>query len=217
MDEGYKELPYKEFLSAIINGNYKESSEIVLRKYDEGLDLITIYEGIIRKALYEVGNLWEYNRISVATEHMASAISEKVINEVYMKTPSGRSVNRKAIISCIENEAHLIGARMINDIFELNGWDTYFLGANTPAGELIRFSKAAHPHIIAISVSIYFHIPSLIKLIDLIRTELPDIRIVIGGQAFRNGREDILKPYANVLFFPDLPSVDNYLKTLANE
>jgi signal transduction histidine kinase len=30
------------------------------------------------------------------------------------------------------------GARMVADFFELDGWDTYFLGANTPTDSILR-------------------------------------------------------------------------------
>lgn len=58
-----------------------------------------LYETIIKKALYEVGELWEYNKISVATEHLASAIVEGILNEFYFKIISSDKINKTVTFS----------------------------------------------------------------------------------------------------------------------
>lgn len=49
-----------------------------------------LYENIIKKSLYEVGELWESNKITVATEHLASAIVEAILNELYFTIVGGK-------------------------------------------------------------------------------------------------------------------------------
>ena len=44
-----------------------------------------IYEKLFKISLYKIGELWEYNKISVATEHLASAIVESILNENYLQ------------------------------------------------------------------------------------------------------------------------------------
>ena len=34
----------------------------------------------------------------------------------------------KFVGSCIDEENHEVGLRMVSDILELDGWDTYFFG-----------------------------------------------------------------------------------------
>jgi MerR family transcriptional regulator, light-induced transcriptional regulator len=206
------QVSHKEFLQLLISGNRSKCSELVNSYLSSGVSIKILYESIIKKALYEVGELWEYNKISVATEHLASAIVEGILNEFYPKIISSNKINRTVIVACVENEHHQIGIKMISDVFEMNGWNAYFLGANTPTNELISFSKTIKPDLFAISLSIYFHIPMLENMIVVLRKEFPKLPILVGGQAFRHGGQDIISKYENVIYKPDLDSTELYLK-----
>lgn len=97
-----------------------------------GESIENIYFHLFQRALYDVGKLWEQNKITVATEHLATAITEYLMvlcqQELFL-TPR---IDKRAIIACTANEYHQIGARMVADTFEMHGWDTWFLGSNTP-------------------------------------------------------------------------------------
>ena len=214
MNDSLVQFTHTEFLSALLLGNRSKCSELARNYLNNGVSIEVLYENIIKKALYEVGELWEYNKISVATEHLASAIVERILNEVYIKIISGDKINKTVIVSCVENEFHQIGIKMISDVFEMNGWNAYFLGANTPTSELVSFSKTIKPDVIAISLSIYFHLPILEKMIPVIRKEFPELPILVGGQAFRYGGQEILLKYENVIYKPDIKSTDLLIKSI---
>jgi len=158
MNDSLVQVTHKELLNLLMSGDRSKCSELVRNYLNNGASIEVLYETIIKEALYEVGELWEYNKISVATEHLASAIVEGILNEIYFKIISGDKINKTVILSCTEDEYHQIGIKMISDVFEMNGWNSYFLGANTPTDELISFSKTIKPDIFAISLSIYFHL-----------------------------------------------------------
>jgi len=205
---------HKEFLNSLISGNRSLSSDLVHSYLNQQDSIKDLYEDVIKKALYEIGDLWEHNKISVATEHLASAIVEAILNELYLKVISNQKVSRTVIIACVENEFHQIGIKMVSDIFEMNGWNTYFLGANMPTNELIKYAKTIQPDLIAVSLSIYFHLPMLENMIQSIRKDFPELKILVGGQAFRNGGLEILQKYDNIIYQPDLHSTDLFIKTL---
>lgn len=171
-----------------------------------------MYEQLIRKSLYEIGELWENNKISTATEHLASAIIEAILNEIYPEITSTDKNGKKVVLTCIENEMHQIRIKMVNDVFEMNGWRTYFLGIKIPIGSLIRFTKEIQPTLLAISVSLYFHLPDLEKMIQQINNLFPELKILVSGQAFRHGGIEVISSYKNVVYLPDLNSLNNYLK-----
>ena len=206
--------PHKEFLDLLVMGNRIGCSEFVLKQLDNNVSIKSIYEDIIKNALYEVGELWEYNKISVATEHLASAIVETIINVLYYRVISHEKNNKKIVVACVENEFHQIGIKMVSDMFEMHGWTTNFLGANTPTHELINFTRTTKPDLLALSLSIYFHVPILEKMLQTIRKEFPDLPILVGGQAFRNGAKEVLLKYDNVTYLPDLHSVEIFIKNL---
>jgi len=201
-----------DLLNNLLAGNKELCSNIIQDKLKTGIPIKKLYEDTLKTALYKVGELWEFNKISVATEHLASAIVEAILNEVYNDIVSGEKNQKSVIVSCVEQEFHRIGIKMVSDIFEMNGWNSYFLGANTPTSELLSFAEIIKPDIFAISLSIYFHLPMLETMITETRKKFPDIPILVGGQAFSKGGQDVFAKYNNVIYLPDLDSVDLYIK-----
>jgi MerR family transcriptional regulator, light-induced transcriptional regulator len=204
---------HSTFRSALLEGNRNASSRILSDLLKDGFTAKDVYEQVIKTALYEIGELWEYNKISVASEHLASAIVESLLNEIFPLLSSKQRKQKRILVASVENEFHQIGIKMVADIFESNGWDSFFLGANTPTSDLIRFAQTIHPDIIALSLSIYFHIPTLEIMIQKIRQVFPEIPILVGGQAFNRGAEECIANYSNVIYLKDLYSVETYLKT----
>lgn len=207
---------HSDFLNALLEGNRNLCSRLIFEQVKNGILIKDLYESVIKRSLYKVGELWEYNKISVATEHLASAVIEAILNELYSEIISKEKKGKKIIVSCLEDEYHQIGIKMVGDIFESNGWNSYFLGANTPTLELISFAKIIEPDMIAISLSIYFHLPALEIMIQKIRQEFPYIPILVGGQAFSRGGIESLTKYSNVMYLQDLNSIDSFIKNQIN-
>ncbi|MCX6162429.1 MAG: cobalamin-dependent protein [Ignavibacteriae bacterium] len=214
MTDNFVRNSHKEFLNSLISGNRLTSSKLANNILNQRVSIKELYENIIKKALYDIGVLWEFNKISVATEHLASAIVEAILNELYLKVISEEKINKTVITACVENEFHQIGIKMVSDVFEMNGWNVHFLGANTPAKELIDFIKITKPDVLALSLSIYFNLPVLENMIQMIRKEFPVLPILVGGQAFRHGSQNVLLKYDNVIYKSDLNSTDLFIKTL---
>ena len=60
---------HEELLGALIKGSRTKSSEIIDELLKQNINIDDIYEKSIKKAMYQLGELWEYGKISVATEH----------------------------------------------------------------------------------------------------------------------------------------------------
>ncbi|MGM0613386.1 MAG: cobalamin B12-binding domain-containing protein [Bacteroidota bacterium] len=203
---------HKEFVKLLISGGRSRCSEYAHDYFKQANSVKALYEDVLKSSLYEIGKLWEYNKISVATEHLASAIVEAILNEFYHNIATKRKTEKTVILSCVEEEQHQIGVKMISDIFEMNGWNSYFLGANTPTKELIDYTKLVKPDLLAVSLSIYFHLPVLEEMLQKVREEFPGQPVLVGGQAFSRGGEEVLQKYKNIYYKPDLMSVESFIK-----
>lgn len=207
-------INYTVFLESLLKGDRAYCSRVIQNELKSNPSIFDLYEKLIKKSLYEIGDLWENNKISTATEHLASAIIEAILNEIYPEIISTDKKNQSVVLTCVENEMHQIGIKMVNDVFEMNGWKTYFLGINTPIAALIQFTKEIKPTLLAISVSLYFHLPDLEKVIQQINQEFPELPIFVGGQAFRHGGEDVIATYKNIVHLTDLNSLDHFIKSI---
>jgi MerR family transcriptional regulator, light-induced transcriptional regulator len=210
----YSLQEYQEkYLGYLLSGNHRECSNLIHSFISQESSIVFLYEKVIKKSLYDLGLLWEQNKISIATEHMGSSIVESNLNELYPVIVSSDKRDKTAIVSCLENEMHQIGVKMVADILEMHGWNVHFLGANTPTSDLLSFTKSIKPQLLALSLSIYFHLPTLENVLRLISEEFPDLNVLVGGQAFQHGGREVLNKFPNVHFGSNLMDVREFVTT----
>jgi hypothetical protein len=97
---------------------------------------------------------------------------------------------------------------MIADFCELRGWRGYFLGANTPLADLLQLIEERRPDLLGLSLSVYFNLPALIKALDAVTFNYPELPILVGGQAFRWGAEAALQPYPNASYMASIDELE---------
>ncbi len=70
-----EESVYKHYFKALVSGDRSRCAETVSQLIEKNTTAQIIYTDLFQKSLYEIGELWEQNRISVAVEHLATAIT----------------------------------------------------------------------------------------------------------------------------------------------
>jgi methanogenic corrinoid protein MtbC1 len=140
--------------------------------------------------MYEVGRRWESNRITVAQEHMATAITQHVIAHLYPLIPPAQSQKGKMVITGVEGEMHQVGPNIVADVLESSGWDVRFLGTNTPAASVLQAVEDHRADVLGISATMLFNIPNVRRLSAEARAiRGRNLRVILGGSAFRSTPE----------------------------
>lgn len=139
---------------------------------------------VLQPAMYEIGRLWETGRASVAQEHLASAICGRLLAEFYPRLFKAPPTRGPIVITAAPNEFHELGARMTADLLELDGWDTRFLGANTPIDSLVDLLLSSRPRCLGVSLCLALHVDRFEALLKAVRDreELSGLRILGGGR-----------------------------------
>ena len=207
-----EESVYLNYLSALIAGRRSECHDIVRKLLAASIDIKALYDKLFQRSMYRVGELWENNRITVANEHLATAITESLLNLAYPAIFATDRIGKKAVISCSANEFHQVGGKMVADILELNGWDGHFLGANTPAEDMAQYIQEVKPDLVGLSLSILSNIENLERCIDVVKTDFPNLDLLIGGQAFRWGGKDSVARYSGAEYIPSLDVLEKQIK-----
>ncbi len=203
---------YQRFLAALIAGDRLSCSRIV-DAVGSLVPTIHLYEQLYRRALYEVGDRWEQNRITVAEEHMSTAIIEGLLNEHFNELVSIARKQHRVVITSVENELHQVGGKMVADLFEMHGWDAHYLGSDVPVGELIRFCETLQPQLIGLSLTVYFNLPTLRRMIIELQRRFVGLPLIVGGQAFRHGGQSTVGKLDGVTLVRDLGELETYIKT----
>jgi methanogenic corrinoid protein MtbC1 len=174
------------FLPLLLHGDSKGCLTLVEQSVHSVEDLKRFYLDVVWPALFSIGHLWETNRISIAEEHLATAIVGRIMAALYTRFARFEVTRGRAVVSAGPNEFHEVGARMVADFLEMDGWDVIYLGANTPVGEITDILKRHKPFMVALSVATVFNLDTGRQIIRVIREDedIRDIKVMVGGLAF---------------------------------
>lgn len=176
----------KRYNQALLNGDRHTASKLIMENVKNGTAIQDIYLQVFQKSQYEVGRLWLDNKITVAKEHFCSAATQQIMSQLYPYIFATERIGRKVVTASVGGELHEIGIRMVADFFEMDGWDTYYLGANTPADSILYAIEENKADMVGLSIAIPYQIGLLKSTIERIRENYHDrVKILIGGYALK--------------------------------
>jgi methanogenic corrinoid protein MtbC1 len=145
-----------------------------------------VYLHVFQPAQYEIGRLWQTNRITVAMEHYCSAATQLIMSQLYPHVFATAKNGRTLIATCVSGDLHEIGVRMVADFFELAGWSTFYLGANTPDGSVIATVVERRSEVLAVSATLSCHVAAVRTLIRAVRLDpaAAGVKVLVGGYPF---------------------------------
>ena len=175
------------FTQAILLGQRKPAEAVMMQAIENGASLVDVYVDVLQEALFEVGRRWEENTITVAEEHMATAITQYLVAQLYPRIAWNGAIKGRIVVTGVQGELHHVGANIVADVLEANGWDVRFLGTNLPHAGILRVIEEHGAEIVGISVTLLSNIPRLISLVEAMDKALgrERLRIIVGGGAFR--------------------------------
>ena len=182
---------YQDYLEALRIGDRRAALKTARAAIANGTDIHDLYMEVFQPAMYEVGRLWESKQFSVAQEHLATAITQSVMAQVYVTVDGHAPIGRTMVATCIGGEMHELGLHMVADFFEMEGWEVCYLGANMPAHDVIHMLDRKRAELLAISVTLGGHIVQVRELIEAVRAAPVGkrVKIMVGGQPLNRAPE----------------------------
>ncbi|MBD3184559.1 cobalamin-binding protein [Candidatus Poribacteria bacterium] len=184
----------KKYLDALLKGDRNDASQMIIKAVENGTSIKNIYMYVFQRSQHEIGRLWQTNKITVAQEHYCTAATQLIMSQLYPYIFSTDKNGLKFVGACVGEELHEIGIRMVADFFEMEGWDTYYLGANTPIQSILQTTRDQEADILGLSVTITFHMNMLNNIIEAVRASDigSNVKIMVGGYPF-NAASDLWK------------------------
>jgi len=176
----------EEFLPMLLRGESRECLRLADGVVTSPEALMNFYLQVIQPCLYRVGNLWQRGVISVAQEHLASTVVDRVMAAAYTRVEPMNPLKGRAVVTVAPNNFHEIGARMLADCLSLDGWETDYLGANMPQSDLLGFLAGSPPFLVAISSAMLCNLMETEEIVKGIKSHpyLQDTHIMVGGGLF---------------------------------
>lgn len=181
---------YEQFLIYLKKEDKKQSVLFALSLLDqENLTIEELYEHVLAPSLIFFECDDEDEDICIWKEHTRTSIIRTIIESSYpyiiKRKNQVRSLHKKIVVLTPAFEYHEIGAIMVSYLMLLEGFDAIYIGANTPKHDIISALRAYQPDYIALSVTNPYNIIVTQQICDEIKRFFPEIKIVLGGQAFQ--------------------------------
>lgn len=171
------------YLDALLRGDRQAAIGMVLAAADDGVPLETLYLDVFQPCLWEMGRRWQTGTVTVAQEHFVTAATQLAMAQLYPRLFATPRIGRSVVVASVGGELHELGGRMVADIFELRGWDSRFVGANTPADSVAQLASDIGADVVAVSATLPSHVPAVEAVVEAVRRR-SDARVIVGGRPF---------------------------------
>jgi methanogenic corrinoid protein MtbC1 len=171
------------FQATLLAGDQRAASAVVNGFMDKGRSLIDVELHVIQPAMYRIGEEWQANRVTVAQEHIATAIVQSVMTTALLRSTPPAPIGKRVLLACVAGNQHTIGLRMVADSFQLAGWDVQYLGADMPTPSLIRQIGDWSPDLVGLSLSFAQQLTAIKDIIAQLSARFGPASppVIIGG------------------------------------
>lgn len=171
------------YAAALLAGDHVAAEVTIRDAMDAKLSAAEIDELLIAPALWLVGELWERGQLSIADEHIATEISNRVLalQREAQRVAEARG-GRRVMLATPPGELHVVALRMVANLLEGAGYDIVMLGADVPSSALGTAARRHQAEVVCLSSTMPHRAGQLADVIDEVRLEWPSARFVLGGR-----------------------------------
>lgn len=169
-----------ELDSCIISG-LKEQAGIAaseLLKTQAPMDIIN--EKII-PALNKVGKGFEEKKVYLPQLLMSAQAAKEAFDAIKASIPSGEGKKGKIVIATVKGDIHDIGKNIVKVLLENYGFEVIDLGKDVAPEKIVETVKSSGAKLVGLSALMTTTVPAMEETIKLLRMEIPDCRVMVGG------------------------------------
>jgi diguanylate cyclase (GGDEF)-like protein len=171
------------YVDALRAGESSAAADVLVEALRSGLAGIWLLDRIVAPALREIGRLWERGEITVADEHLATAITHRVLALVYPELLSALPGSQpRVLLAGVQGEQHALGLRIVADVLEGAGHDVLYLGADVPLAALLDAVRRHAPAAVGLAATLSASAEPLAHAIDALHGLGTGALLLIGGQ-----------------------------------
>jgi len=144
------------------------------------------FDKIFRPVMYQIGEDWASNKISIATEHVASNVAQALV-KIIMDRNRMESNKKKVMICVPQGEEHRLGCDVLETYLSSKGFRVYNMARSMPNESIVNFVGTTKPDSILVSITLEDNIKAGQRLVKKIADSYP-VPIFVGGLALQNDK-----------------------------
>ena len=168
--------------SMIERGLISQTKQETERLLKEQMDSLSIINDYLVPALDRVGKGYENGTIFLP-QLLLSADAAKAAFAVLKEQMSSTSqqIKGRLILATVKGDIHDIGKNIVKVMLENYGFEVIDLGKDVPAEEIVNTAKKENIRLIGLSALMTTTVVAMEETIALVRKELPDAKVIVGG------------------------------------
>jgi excisionase family DNA binding protein len=152
-----------------------------------GLDPAGVVTALLTPALRSIGARWADGDLSVADEHQATSVAQRIIGRLGLQFGRPGRSRGTVIVAAPEGDLHVLPVAMVADLLRWRGFDVSELGAHTPVDALAEVAGQAD-RLVAVGIaSTTSGLDAEISTsLESLRSTVPGTTTFLGGNAIRS-------------------------------
>ena len=194
----------ERYLSELLKGDRNSCRAVIEETLQSGVPANSVYMDVIWPIMVEIENLFREEKINSAQEAFATRINRTIVDQLQNKLPRKPVRSKRIVVCSTTTEQGELGAQIISDLFESDGWESRMVGGAVDHDDVLEFVQIWGPDILLFYGVNGKGAPQLRKLIDRIRTinARPDMKIMLSGGVF-NRAEGLWEEIGADLYAPN--------------
>lgn len=174
-----KLLEIKEFMQ---QGRAKNVVTLVQEALDEGIAANVILNDALLSGMAVIGDKFKREEIFVPEVLVAARAMNKGVEVLKPYLQDSNNISKGiAVLGTVKGDLHDIGKNLVRIMMEGKGIDVIDLGTDISAETFIDEAKKNHADIICCSALLTTTMPEMKRVVDLVKTENLDVKVMIGG------------------------------------
>ena len=174
----------RKYLLAVLEGHAGRADELILAALERGVTVPELHHHVLMPVQVEMGRMWQAGDVDIAEEHLGSQIVEGSLALLRSRMGRAEPNGRTVLVAAVHGNQHDIGARIVADHFEMAGWRSLFLGANTPPEDLAAAAGHHQADLVALSAGLGLQVRATAEAVTAVRQVRPGLPILVGGRPF---------------------------------
>jgi excisionase family DNA binding protein len=162
---------------AIVTGQ-ETAARRAMERLAGHVTMTDVCERLIAPALRRIGDQWHAGLVSVAQEHRATAICERLI-AANAAQPSGRP-RGTAVVTTPAGERHGMPALMAAACLRENHWQVHHLACDLPSAEIATLAREVAADLVVLSTAAESSAAEAGTAATLVRATVPGAVVLIG-------------------------------------
>jgi MerR family transcriptional regulator, light-induced transcriptional regulator len=175
------------FEARLLAGDSAGAWWLVEARLGGGLDPTGVLTTLVTPALCSIGDRWSNGELSVADEHRATAMAQRIVGRLGLQFGRPGRTRGTVILAAPAGDLHTLPVAIVADLLRWRGFDVSELGANTPAEALAHAVNQADRLVaVGIASTTLGRDTEIMQSVDAVRATTTTAPVILGGSAMRD-------------------------------